>query len=370
LVSVILPARNEAHNIERCVHSLLASRYPAFEVIVVDDRSTDATSAIAERLAASDPRLRVVHGAERPDSWFGKPWACWQGFEASKGAVLLFTDADTEHMEGSLAAAVAEIERANAALLSYSPEQHLSGIRQQLLMPLIFAELAVAYSPRRINDPATPDAAANGQYILVRAASHQRLGGFGEVATELLEDVALARLYKQKGYVIRFRMGRGLVRTHMYGSWEELEAGWTKNLALLFPQARRLACRRMIEFCVLLLLPAMSVAWTAMVLAMENRTPAAAGALHWLLVAVGILLWLLALSRYALLYARVSRAHFPFWPSLLSFLGLPWFAALLRRSAAAHEQGSVCWRGRDYATRGEAKAGAAKPSRASNRETR
>ena len=86
---------------------------------------------------------------------------------------------DTEHLEGSLAAAVAEAEQHHADLLSYSPEQLLTGFRQQLLMPLIFGELAMTYSPHRVSDPAMPDAAANGQYLLVRAAAHRQLGGFG-----------------------------------------------------------------------------------------------------------------------------------------------------------------------------------------------
>ncbi len=115
-------------------------------------------------------------------------------------------------------------------------------------MPLIFGELALKYSPRRVSDPALPDAAANGQYLLVRATAHRAIGGFASVATELLDDVALARRYKQQGHKIRFRLGRGLVRTRMYNNWDDLRVGWTKNLALLFPNARELARKRMQEF--------------------------------------------------------------------------------------------------------------------------
>jgi glycosyltransferase involved in cell wall biosynthesis len=384
MVSVIVPARNEEANLERCLRSLVVQRGVSFEILVVDDGSTDRTREIAESFTrvrecpfvGENPFFCGVRLFEAsrplPRGWTGKTNALVTGEAAARGEWLLFTDADTEHMEGSLASAVAEIQREKAALLSYSPEQHLTGLRQKLLMPLIFAELAITYSPRRVNDPGCPDAAANGQYILVRAAAHQRVGGFAEVATELLEDVALARLYKQKGYTIRFRLGRGLVGTRMYSSWQELEEGWTKNLALLFPDARRLARRRLLEFFVLLLLPAAAVIWTAMLVAAEHGASPVSGPRDWLLAAGGILLWLLALSRYALLYARVSRGHFSFWPSLLSVFGLPSFAALLRRSAAAHERGSVGWRGREYATSGasskpsSAGGGAATPPDASN----
>ena len=97
LVSVIVPARNEAHNIERCVRSILRSRWPALEVIVVDDRSEDATGSLARALAMSDARVRVIDGAPVPDGWFGKQWACAQGASAARGLTLIFTHADTVH---------------------------------------------------------------------------------------------------------------------------------------------------------------------------------------------------------------------------------------------------------------------------------
>jgi glycosyltransferase involved in cell wall biosynthesis len=361
LISVVVPARNEEANLERCLRSLVIQQGVSFEILVVDDASTDRTRAIAESFTrirecpfvGLNPFLvdvRLIDAPQPlPPGWTGKTNALVAAEAVAQGEWLLFTDADTEHLEGSLAAALAEAEHYQADLLSYSPEQHLTGIRQQLIMPLIFGELAVRYSPRRVSDPALPEAAANGQYLLARAIAHQQIGGFASVATELLEDVALARRYKQKGYKIRFRLGRGLVRTRMYSSWEELCAGWTKNLALLFPDARQLARRRSTEFCLLLLSLALSAFWTVLV---SVRDVNAGFYPHWIPNLVGIFLWLFTLSKFALFYARVARAHSPYWPSLLSIFGLPLFAALLRRSARAHEEGSVNWRGRAYATAG------------------
>ncbi len=271
------------------------------------------------------------------------------GEAAAKGEWLLFTDADTEHLEGSLATAVAEAEEHGADLLSYSPEQLLTGFRQQLLMPLIFGELASKYSPRRVSDPALPDAAANGQYMLAREKVHRKLGGFASVATELLEDVALARHYKQQGSTIRFRLGRGLVRARMYSSWDALRLGWTKNLALLFPNARELAHKRLKEFYWLLLSLLLTVFWTVRV---SSPEAGAAPSGHWIPIVAVFFLWLFTLFNFATFYSRVARSHFPFWPSLLSVFGLPSFAALLRRSAKAHEEGTVSWRGRIYRTAG------------------
>jgi glycosyltransferase involved in cell wall biosynthesis len=353
-VSIIIPARNEESNLERCLRSLVVQKGVSFDIWVVDDASTDRTRAIAESFTharqcpflATNQFLLDVHVIDAPQplpaAWTGKANALVAAEARARGQWLLFTDADTEHLEGSLAAAVAEADEHRAALLSYSPEQLLTGIRQQLLMPLIFGELAFRFSPRRVSDPAQPEAAANGQYLLVRAATHRKIGGFASVATSLLEDVALARRYKQQGYTIRFRLGRGLVRTRMYSSWDDLRIGWTKNLALLFPDALALAHKRSSEFYKLFLALAFSIFFTIVATRSSN----------WLLpFAIGVL-WLFTLSGFAAFYFRVSRAHFPFWPSLLSIFGLPMFASLLRESDSAHQKGSVTWRGRSYSTAG------------------
>jgi glycosyltransferase involved in cell wall biosynthesis len=366
-VSVIIPARNEEANLERCLRSLVVQKGVLFEIIVVNDASTDRTRSIAESFTrvrncpfiALNQFLVDVHVLDSPQpipaGWTGKANALIAGEAVARGEWLLFTDADTEHLEGSLAASVAEAEEHKADLLSYSPEQVLSGVRQQLLMPLIFGELAMKYSPRRVSDPALPDAAANGQYLLVRAKAHRKIGGLSSVATELLDDVALARRYKQQGCKIRFRYGGDAVRTRMYSSWDDLRIGWTKNLALLFPNARELARKRSREFLWLTFSLALSIFWT-LVLLMGS------GALgDWLVHVAVVFMWLFALSNFAVFYARVARAHFPFGPTLLSILGLMSFAALLRESAKAHEGGKVAWRGRIYTT-----AGAEQRSNASN----
>jgi glycosyltransferase involved in cell wall biosynthesis len=360
-VSVVIPARNEEANLERCLRSLVVQKGIAFEILIVNDASNDGTRAIAESFTrvrqcpfiALNEFLVDVHVLDAPqplpEGWTGKTNALVAGEAVAQGEWLLFTDADTEHLEGSLAAAVAEAEQHSADLLSYSPEQLLTGFRQRLLMPLIFGELASEYSPRRVSDPALPDAAANGQYLLARADVHRKIGGFASVATELLEDVALARRYKQQGSTIRFRLGRGLVRTRMYNSWDDLRLGWTKNLALLFPNARELAHKRLNEFYWLLLSLLLSLFWTVQ-LSAHDAGVAPSG--HWIPIVAVFFLWLFTLFNFAAFYARVARAHFPFAPSLFSIFGLPSFAALLRGSAKAHEQGIVTWRGRIYRTTG------------------
>jgi glycosyltransferase involved in cell wall biosynthesis len=358
---VVIPARNEEANLERCLRSLVTLKGIPFAVFVVNDGSTDRTQAIAESftrvrqcpfigLNQDLVDVQVLSApAELPAGANGKVQAMIAGEGFARAAFpeaewLLFTDADTEHLPGSLAAAVAEATEAKADLLSYSPEQLLTGIRQQLVMPVVFGELAFDYSPRRVSDPDMPDAAANGQYLLVCAKSLPQVGGLAAVSHELLEDVALARLYKSKHKRILFRLGTGLVRTRMYNSWDDLRLGWTKNLALLFPEARALASRRRAEFFRLVLSAGFALFWSLLVTVRGVTT------VDWLVfVALGAL-WLYTFSNFALFYLRISRAHFGVLPTLLAPMGLPLFASLLVTSAKAHEQGSVHWRGRDYAT--------------------
>lgn len=264
VVSVIVPARNEESCLQRCLDSLLAqagemviSKFDAnslpsivsdegieFEVIVVDDGSTDRTGEIAR----SFEFVRTTVAGPVPTGWTGKANACCTGAKAARGQWLLFTDADTFHKPGSLARSIVEAREHHAALLSYSPEQEVHGFAENALMPLVFAELACAYKPKRVNDPQWPDAAANGQFLLISREAYDAIGGHGAVAGDLLEDVALARLVKRSGRKLRFRYGGDVVRTRMYRSFAQLSEGWTKNLALLFPSATRLAALRGLEF--------------------------------------------------------------------------------------------------------------------------
>ncbi len=244
LVSVIIPARNEEASLGACLESLAAQQEIACEIIVVDDASTDRTRAIAQSFAG----VRVVEPGPLPAGWSGKSNAAAAGARGARGSWLLFTDADTVHRPGSLRRALDEAAAHGADLLSYSPAQEVHGLLQMALMPVIFAELARAYPPRQVCDPAHPAAAANGQYLLISRAAYDAVGGHAAIAQTLLEDVALARAVKRAGRRLRFRFGGDAVRTRMYRSFGALREGWTKNLALLFPAPGWLAARRLLEF--------------------------------------------------------------------------------------------------------------------------
>ena len=332
-VSVIVPARNEEASLGVCLKSLVEQGGVSFEVIVVDDGSTDRTREIAESFSG----VRVVSPGPLPAAWSGKVNAMVRGANEARGKWLLFTDADTVHREGSLARSIAEAEGRRAALLSYSPEQEVHGFWEKAVMPVIFAELAQSFRPSEVSDPASSAAAANGQYILILRATYDAVGGYAAVATTLLEDVALARAVKASGRKIFFRYGGDAVRTRMYRNFAQLREGWTKNLALLFRSPVRLAVIRLAEFVVI----AVSGEAAILLFLLGIRVLAAG---------CGIL-FLASLANFV---ARIRRAHFGSEATTLSLLGLPLFAYLLVRSALAHKRGNVTWKGRSY---GESAAG-------------
>ena len=328
-VSVIIPARNEEACLGACLQSLVRQEEFAFEIIVVDDHSTDRTREIASSF--SDPRIRLVEAGPLPAGWTGKNNAVIAGARVACGQWLLFTDADTEHRSGWLARSVAEASRHGAALLSYSPEQVVKGFWEKAVMPVIFAELAATFRPSQVNNPRSPAAAANGQYILITREAYDAVGGHAAIAGNLLEDVALARAVKRSGRKIFFRFGGEAVRTRMYRTFAQLREGWTKNLALLFPSPLRLAALRMIEFVLI----AAGFVIAIVTFFHGHVRPAAVAAMF-------------ALVLYAFLLARIRRAHFSWDANVLSFVGLPLFSYLLLRSARAHANGSVPWKGRTY----------------------
>jgi glycosyltransferase involved in cell wall biosynthesis len=323
VVSVVIPARNEEASLGTCLQSLIAQTGVDFEIIVVDDNSTDRTREIA----ASFPKVKVIEAAPLPSGWTGKNNAVATGARQARGQWLLFTDADTVHELGSLARALSEAQQNEVELLSYSPEQIAVTFWELATLPVVFAELARQYPPSKVSDPSSPVAAANGQYILVRRDTYNAIGGHAAVAGDILEDVALARAVKSSGHKIRFRYAADAVRTRMYRNFAQLSEGWTKNLALLFPHPGWLALKSLLWW---------AFPWTVVCLKL-------AGVLadpEWYKVIVGAFL---------LLILRIRRANFPLKMNILGVLfGMPMFAYLLVRSKRAHASGSVPWKGRTY----------------------
>jgi glycosyltransferase involved in cell wall biosynthesis len=344
-LTVIIPARNEEDCLAACLESLTSQSEKVFELgrdwelIVVDDHSTDRTAQIANQFVRGFAGVTVIGAGKLEPGWTGKNNALWTAARRARGRWLLFTDADTIHEPGNLHRALHEAARYKVSVLSYSPRQIVSGLAQRSLMPLIFSELALAYPPAKVSDPAQRIAAANGQFLLIEREAYRRLGGHAMVAEKVLEDVELAFLAKRRRIGLRFRYAADAVSTRMYRTAAAMIEGWTKNLSLLFANCLALALWRILDILLLFVLPVLAVKLWNVHFAPHVMPWVYDG---WLIV----ILWVRNLFRF---YGRVAKSNFPFLDCAIAPLGLPLFVVLLYNSWYQHRiLKRVSWKGREY----------------------
>ena len=254
MVSVIIPARNEARVIERTVRAMLAQSYSAFEVIVVDDRSTDETGAIVR--AISDSRLRVVDGEETPPSWLGKPWALQQGTLHARGELLLFVDADVVYAPRTLPAAVAQLESSGAAMMTLFPHFEMHGFAENAAMPMLgffaFTVLPLWWSNRSKH---VGLALGGGSGNLIRREAFDVVGQFERLKGAVVDDVALGRLARQHGVATRAVLADDMICVRMYRGAREIVDGFCKNIFIALGRSFTVAVAMMVFGFALHLLP-------------------------------------------------------------------------------------------------------------------
>lgn len=243
LISVCIPARNEENNIRRCVESALGQVYPNLEVIVLDDRSTDATPVILHDLIMESdsllshmkeqtPSLHIINGSDLPSGWAGKPHALYQAATVARGEWLCFVDADTFLAPNALSSVLAKARETEADLFTIMTRQILGSFWEKTVMPLIMTALSVGFSPRKINDPNRRDAVANGQFIFIKRSVYDAIGGHEKVKDQIVEDKAISEQVKWNGYRLIVADGSQVVSTRMYTSLPTMWEGWTKNIYL------------------------------------------------------------------------------------------------------------------------------------------
>lgn len=231
LVSVLVPMRNEAGVIGETLRSLLAQTYPNFEVLVLDDQSTDGCADEARAAGGGDPRLRVFSGKALPTGWTGKVWACHQLSEQAAGDFLLFTDADVRWQPDALMALVSEAQRTQADLLTVWPTQITVTWSERLVVPLMAFSI-LAYLPvlavHHLSWPVF--SAAMGQCLLFRRNAYQQVGGHASISDRVLDDMAFAYAIKRHRLRLRMADGNGLIQTRMYRNWQQVRDGFGKNI--------------------------------------------------------------------------------------------------------------------------------------------
>lgn len=330
VISVVVPARNEESDVERGLLSILAQENVDLRVIAVNDHSTDRTGAILESLAAADHRLTVIHDPPLEPGWFGKCNAMEHGAALATGEYLALCDADVVHSRRSLASALAELQRDDLDFISYIPRLVCESFWENVsLAPFGLASLALL-GGARVNDPASNDAVAAGALILMRRRVLRDVGGFVAVKNQMLDDVALARTVKSRGYRVRLRLAPRLLEVRMFKGNRQAFWGPTKNI-LAFLGHPWLALPA-------LMLPVL-VYWVPL-------AALAAGSWHRnpLLLAAGGSTYLVHILM--ILHARkISRLRWTraaFFPLLV----LPLVCCGLRALYYRFAKGSVQWRGR------------------------
>jgi chlorobactene glucosyltransferase len=343
LVSLIVPARNEEANIRCCVESLLAQTYPCFEVIVVDDRSSDATPAILAGLARQDSRLTVLPGSELPHGWAGKPHALLQAAGVAQGEWLVFIDADTWLEPDALTATLARALQTGADLFTTLHTQVMATFWEKTVLPLVLLGISVGFPPRRVNDPHRPQAIANGQYLMIRRSVYEAVGGHAAVRSAIVEDKELALVVKKRGFKLLVADGRDFVSTRMYTSLAEMWEGWTKNIFLGLRDQRQLLGLGAFAVLLALLAAFFMPVWPLLGLAWLRQ---GGGWMALCVLGESLLVWAYLLFKRTRASAEAGISG---WYALTVPLGAAVFAGMMLVSTWKVLSGrGVTWKGRTY----------------------
>lgn len=339
-IAVVVPARDEAENIERCLRSLLAQTYPRqrLTLTVVDDHSADGTAAIVRRIAAVHPQVALLTCPQLPPRWTGKAHACWSGAGAApESEWLCFVDADVWGEPDLLARAVAAAQGRKLDLLSLAPRQELRSFAERLILPCGLMLIAFLNDLRELQSPDGADVTATGQFMLIRRDAYEAVGGHAAVRGAICEDLYLARRIKRAGRRVLLMSGEDVLATRMYSGWRTLWPGLAKNLVETVGGNRR----------TLTLVPAAALlAWTAAALPLFDAAAAAAGmpgAFAALLVAL-----LGSAAAFAMHVAATFYFRIPCYYGLIFPLGYTVGAVMALDSVRRRLTGRVSWKGRIY----------------------
>ncbi|GJE33399.1 4,4'-diaponeurosporenoate glycosyltransferase [Methylobacterium oxalidis] len=334
LVSILIPARNEAANIAATVRAALASAGVPVEVLVGDDHSTDGTAALVREIAAGDPRLRLVPVPSLPEGWTGKNHACAHLAAKARGEHLLFIDADVRLEPDAAAALAAHARRTGSALVSGVPRQRMETLGERLTVPMINFLLA-GYLPVALMRASLRPAlgAACGQLVLVARDAYAAAGGHGAIRWSLHDGVHLPRLLRRSGHRTDLVAGYALATCRMYAGFAEAWAGFSKNAH------EGMATPRALPVWTLLLFGGQVLPWLLVLAGLFGLVPGTA-----LAVALAALIVSLATRAAITLIAHEPMATIPLHPAaVLVALAIQW-NVLLRRERA----GAAAWKGRRY----------------------
>lgn len=334
-VSVLVPARDEERSIIACIQSLIDQRYPAFEIIVLDDGSTDATAALVFEFAATHPCLRLIDGVALPAGWKGKSFACEQLSQHARGDILLFTDADTVHGPTMIASVVGAFAD-GAGVVTAFPEQITGSWGETLTIPyLLFTVWAFLPVGRVWTDSSPRIVAANGQLLAFTRDVYATIGGHAAVRDSVLDDMSLAQRAKTLGLRLRLVDGAGSVRTRMYRDVGEVWQGFSKNAFALMGHSMIGAVAISAVMILLYVVPLFVLEVTLW------RDPGNR------LAFPAVFLILAMLVQRCLVNYRIRQ---PLWTAVLHPISVVLSILILLNAIRWYRRGRVAWKGRIYAT--------------------
>lgn len=230
LISVLIPARNEEDTIEECVNSVLNQTYKNFELIVLNDNSTDKTESILNSISLKDNRLKIIKGKSLPADWVGKNYACHQLQMNSTGEYMLFLDSDTIMSEDCIYNSINFAVKNNADLLSLMPYEETKTFWEKVIIPMLYFAVLVFLPLRMIERSKSKKyAMGNGQFMLFKKSFYDKIGGHEALKNRIVEDVWLARRTKEFGGKLIFADGTDILKCRMYKNFNEVWNGFSKN---------------------------------------------------------------------------------------------------------------------------------------------
>lgn len=345
-LSVLIAAKDEEANIATAVRTMLDQDYPRFELIVIDDRSTDRTAEILESIRSqeNDDRLKVIHIKELREGWFGKNNAMQTGVQAAKARWLCFGDADCRQTSRKTLSAAVRYAQANKIdLLSVLPELETHSIWERIVQPVCGAVMVYWFQPGRVNDPERVEAYANGAFMLMTRQCYDIIGGHEAVRTEVNEDMHMARLAKERGQRLYVIQGDGLYKVRMYTGLRQIWRGWSRIFYGCFGTFRKLlVTMRMLT--IMNVFPYVSLLIASCVLVARGWSDAGPG---W--QAVGCTAGLAVISQQTTIarFYRISRAN-PWYAPTFIVGAVMCIGMLFSAMRRLQGRGVTTWRGTTY----------------------
>ncbi|MGI9010135.1 MAG: glycosyltransferase [Nitrososphaeraceae archaeon] len=348
-VSVILPARNEQKYIEKCLDSLLKQDYSNYEIVAINDSSSDRTGEIIQKYSTKNSKIIFINAEAKPEGWTGKNWACYQGYIKSTGQLFLFTDADTTHSSSTISLAVNNLLAKELDALTAIPKILANDFWTKITLPILWTLSISRYSALKANDPKTNVGYFFGSFFIITKKTYEAVGTHKAVKEEIVEDGALGRKVKEEGFKLRVVHGE-----------DHIQAVWARNSSTLWHGLRRLMvplykrekikASLMVVATFLLLIYSLIVLPFSIIMALDEKDVTLTISNYSLDL---ILLFLTIISILLLIITNVLQLKYTIFQNSLYSLSFPLagpfvFIAFLSSIINSGKKDVINWRGRRY----------------------